>query len=265
MKRRLSATLVRLALMCIIAAAGCGDSPTTPTPTPPTPPGPVTPTPPPPTPPAPPPTLGITKVLAFGDSMTEGVVRTSLSGWTLTLNAGLSQSYPFKLQSLMSARYSAQTIQVFNAGRAGERAADARDRFNDALSEARPDLVLLLEGANDFNQPFGSGEGINARIATTVSALEDMVRDAVARGIPIMVATLPPQRPGGRSAGAADYMNRVSDAIKTMAAKKGAQLVDVGAQMTLGEIGGDGLHPTEAGYQRMAEIWFEAIKARFER
>ena len=263
--RQISSSLVRLALVSIVAAAGCGDSPTTPTPTPPTAPGPVTPAPPPPPPPVTPPSLAITKVLAFGDSMTEGVVRTSLSGWTIALDAGLSQSYPFKLQTLMTARYSAQTIRVFNAGRAGERAADARNRFNDALSAARPELVLLLEGANDFNQPFAAGEGINARIATTVSALEDMVRDAVARGIPIMVATLPPQRPGGRNAGAAEYMNRVSDAIKTMAAKKGAQLVDLGAQMTLSDIGGDGLHPTEAGYQRMAEIWLAAIRARFDR
>ena len=264
MKRRISSTLVRLALVSMVIAAGCGDSPTKPTPTPPTPPVPVTPAPPPPTPP-PPPTLAITKVLAFGDSMTEGVVRTSFSGWTLLLDAGLSQSYPFKLQTLMATRYSAQTIRVFNAGRAGERAADARNRFNDALSQARPELVLLLEGANDFNQPFAAGEGINARIATTVSALEDMVRDAVARGRPIMIGTLPPQRPGGRNAGAAEYMNRVSDAIRAMAAKKGAQLIDVGAQMTLADIGADGLHPTEAGYQRMAEIWLEAIKGRFER
>ena len=29
-------------------------------------------------------------------------------------------------------------------------------------------------------------------------------------------------------------------------------------------IGVDGLHPTEAGYQHMAEIWLEALKAAFE-
>ena len=80
-----------------------------------------------------------------------------------------------------------------------------------------------------------------------------------------MVATLPPQRPGAPKAGAATFLNRYNDALKSMAANKGAQLVDVGAQIPLAEIGQDGLHPTEAGYQHMAEIWLEAIKGRFER
>ena len=48
-----------------------------------------------------------------------------------------------------------------------------------------------------------------------------------------------------------------------MAASKGAQIVDIGS-LPLSMIGQDGLHPTEAGYARIAELWFEAIKARFE-
>ena len=263
MTRRISSAAFALALLGIIAAAACGDSPTTPTPTPPSPP-PVTPTPP-PTPPAPPPTLGITKVLAFGDSMTEGTTSPPLATWTFRLDAGLSRSYPYKLQSLITSRYSAQTIQVFNGGKAGEFTYNARDRFNGLLSEARPEVVLLIEGANDLNTPFGPTEGVNARVTATVSNIEDMVRDAGFRGIPVMVATLPPQRPGAPKAGAATFLNRYNDALKSMAANKGAQLVDVGAQIPLAEIGQDGLHPTEAGYQHMAEIWLEAIKGRFER
>jgi lysophospholipase L1-like esterase len=204
-------------------------------------------------------------VLAFGDSMTEGTVSPPLVTWAFRLDAGLSRSYPFKLQTLMAARYTAQTIQVFNGGKAGEFTYDARDRFNRLMSEARPELVLLMEGANDLNTPFGPTEGINARVTATVANMEDMVRDAGFRGVPVMLATLPPQRPGGPKAGAATFLNRYNDALKMMAANKGAQLVDAGAQIPLSEIGQDGLHPTEAGYQRIAEIWLEAIKARFER
>ena len=252
-------------LLLILALGSCGDSPTAPSPPPA--PGPVAPAPPAPEPPppAPPPVLGITRLLAFGDSMTEGTTSPPLLHWAFTLDAGLPRSYPYKLQSLLSARYTGQSLAVFNGGRAGERATQARGRFNDLLAEARPELVLLLEGANDFNAPFGEGEGINARITATVSALEDMVRDAGFRGVPVMVGTLPPQRPGGPKAGAASFLGRANDAIKAMAARKGAQAVDLHAQMTLADIGEDALHPTEAGYQRIAEIWLEAIKARFER
>jgi lysophospholipase L1-like esterase len=196
--------------------------------------------------------------------MTEGTTSTPVTNGLFALDAGLSRSYPFKLQTLTTQRYNGQTIQVLNAGHAGNRAVDDRGRFSSVIGDAKPQLVLLLEGANDLNSLL-PGESINARVTDTVSALEDMVKDAGFRGIPVMVATLPPQRAGAPKAGAATFLNRFNDAVKTMAAKKGAQVVDVNALLPLGEIGQDGLHPTEAGYQRMAEIWLEAIKGKYEK
>jgi lysophospholipase L1-like esterase len=243
----------------------CGDSPPIgPTTNPPTTQPPVQ-DPPTPPPTAPPPTLGLTRILTFGDSMTEGTTSAPVSTLLYRLDAGLSRSYPFKLQTLASARYTAQTIQILNAGHAGNEAVNDRGRFSDVIGDARPQLVLLMEGANDLNAPLAPGEGVNARIAATVSALEDMVRDAGFRGVPVMIATLPPQRPGGPKAGAATFLSRFNDAVKTMAGRKGAAVVDVNAQMTLSEIGQDGLHPTEAGYQHMAEIWLAAVKAAYEK
>jgi lysophospholipase L1-like esterase len=77
-----------------------------------------------------------------------------------------------------------------------------------------------------------------------------------------MVATLPPQRlPKGTGA---PYVPRFNDAVKAMAAKKGAILVDVNARFPDSLIGQDGLHPTEEGYQRLAEIFLDAIKGVYE-
>jgi acyl-CoA thioesterase-1 len=259
-------SLARLSAVIILCAGAmaCGDPPTKPTPDPPvTPPPVVTPDPPPP-PVIPPPTLGLTRILAFGDSMTEGTISTPVTSLLFRLDAGLSRSYPFKLQTLTTARYSAQTIQILNAGHAGNQAVDDRGRFSAVIGDAKPELVLLLEGANDLNG-LAPGESINARISTTVAALEDMVRDAGFRGIPVMLGTLPPQRPGGPKAGAATFMDRFNNELKAMAAKKGAEVVDINALLPLSEIGQDGLHPTEAGYQRMAEIWLDRIKARYEK
>lgn len=258
---RLGATLV----ICATVLA-CGDSPSGPSPNPPVTQPPVEnpPPPPPAPPPPPPPTLGITKILAFGDSMTEGTTSTPVTTLLVRLDAGLSRSYPFKLQTLAVGRYSAQTIQVLNAGRAGNQAVDDRGRFSTVIGDAKPELVLLMEGANDLNA-LAPGESINARVSTTVNALEDMVKDAGFRGIPVMIATLPPQRPGGPKAGAATFLDRFNVAVKTMAANKGAQVVDIHALLSLSDIGQDGLHPTEAGYQKMAEIWLDAIKAKYEK
>jgi lysophospholipase L1-like esterase len=49
-----------------------------------------------------------------------------------------------------------------------------------------------------------------------------------------------------------------------MAATKGATFVDVFAQFDLSLIGQDGLHPTEAGYDRLATIFQSAISNAFE-
>jgi lysophospholipase L1-like esterase len=197
--------------------------------------------------------------------MTEGTTSTPVSNGLFALDAGLSRSYPFKLQTLATQRYSGQTIEVLNAGRAGNQAVNDLGRFSGVIGDAKPQLVLLLEGANDLNQPFGAAEGFNARVTKTVSALEEMVKDAGFRAIPVMIGTLPPQRPGAAKATDADLLDRFNRAVKDMAAKKGAEIVDVNALLPIAEIGQDGLHPTEAGYQRLAEIWLDAIKARYEK
>jgi lysophospholipase L1-like esterase len=267
MKDRLThgAGLGAIFVMCV-ALVACGGSPTGPsTNPPPTQPPPTDNPAPPPPPPPPPPTLGITRILAFGDSMTEGTTSTPVTNGLFALDAGLSRSYPFKLQALTTQRYSAQTIQVLNAGHAGNQAVNDMGRFSAVIGDAKPQLVLLLEGANDLNQPFAEGEGFNARVTKTVSALEEMVKDAGFRGIPVMIGTLPPQRAGAPKATNPDLLDRFNRAVKTMAANKGAQLIDVNAMIPLSEIGQDGLHPTEAGYQHLAEIWLDAIKAKYEK
>jgi lysophospholipase L1-like esterase len=80
----------------------------------------------------------------------------------------------------------------------------------------------------------------------------------------VLVATLPPQRPGGRRAWSVDLLPEFNASLRTTAAKRQAAVVQLD-QLSLSLIGDDGLHPTEAGYQRMAEMWLEAIQARYER
>jgi acyl-CoA thioesterase-1 len=243
--------------LVLAGACGSGSPPSAPSPivTPPADPGPSTPQP----PAAPPPTLGVTRILAFGDSMTAGT--TSAAVIPPALTAGPPQSYPAKLQDLVSGRYTGQAITVLNAGKPSEHVYDAATlaRFNHEVSDASPNLILLMEGANDLND---AGDALNDTIATTVGTLEEMVKEAGRRHIPIMVATLPPQRlPKGHGA---PYIGRFNDAVKTMAAKKGGILVDVNARLPDALIGQDGLHPTEEGYQRIAEIFLDAMKSAYE-
>jgi lysophospholipase L1-like esterase len=250
----MTSRLLLVGLLSTLLASACGSTPpTTPTPNPPTDPGPT------PQPPVPP-TLGITQILSFGDSMTAGTTSAVFPG--LSLTAGLPQSYPFKLQALLAARYSKQTMSVLNAGVAGNRATEDVDRFSREYGANTPQLVLLLEGANDINLLLATG---GRDVTPIVGAMEEMVKDATYRGGQVMLATLPPQRPGGpKAADDQSVVDKYNRELRTMASKKGAILVDVNAQLPLSLIGQDGLHPTEAGYQKLAEIFLDAIKTKFE-
>lgn len=241
-------------LAATLASACGGSSPIGPGPTP-------EPPPPSPPPPTPSPVLGITRILSFGDSMTAGTTSPQVTTFR-GLTAGLPQSYPFKLQELAATRYASQTITVLNAGRAGENATTGRNRLAGDLSEARPDLLIILEGANDLNFLFATGK---TDVGPVVNAIEDMVREAQFRNITVMVATLPPQRTGTGKANDPDMLSEYNRDLRNMAGRKGAILVDVNALLPLSAIGQDGLHPTEEGYRQLAQIFLDAIAAKWEK
>ena len=100
-----------------------------------------------------PPRLRRTRIMAFGDSLTEG--QTILSNDPYDLSAPPETAYPTVLRQLLSARYTDQTITVFNRGLPGEQASRALSRFIATFVADAPDVVVLQEGYNDFTQTSG--------------------------------------------------------------------------------------------------------------
>lgn len=209
------------------------------------------------------PRLSEVRFLAFGDSITEGKI--SAAPGILTVN--FPQSYPNKLQRSLSERYIDQTIRVIPEGLGGEQVDDeGEERFPPVLEKHRPDVVLLLHGANDLLAAANAGDPWDA-IPQIVDGLESIIESAARRRVPVMVATFPPQDASaskGRGAPAIPDLNR---AIRSLARREGAIVVDLygGLDGTPeGSIGIDGLHPTAEGYTKIAQVWFEAIRRRYE-
>jgi len=174
-------------------------------------------------------------------------------------------AYPAKLQELLAARYPSQTIAVVNEGAGGEDIDGGVANLPRVLTSNEPHVLLLQEGVNTLNQQHKDG------IPIVVDGLRTMIQEARSRSIIVFVGTLLPQRPGGCRA--YDYDENFDDIIEAnvqirrMIGTEGAILVDLyeafnGQTGIL--IGEDGLHPSAAGYQRIAATFFDAIKNKLE-
>jgi lysophospholipase L1-like esterase len=218
-------------------------------------------------------TLSRTKYLAFGDSITAGEVTFpgGFPGARLLSGAGTSgkqvvipsAAYPTVLANTLLGRYASQasSISVANYGLSGEKAINARERFFQALNIVRPEAVLILHGHNDIP---GGADGAASGAA---SELRIMAQEARLRGMRVFLATIVPARPFGNRTIDQIFIDDWNNRVRAVAAGEGAVLVDVyGALRTDVNryIGVDGLHPTEAGYAKIADTFFQAIQNNFE-
>ena len=222
------------------------------------------------------PQITTTKFVAFGDSITFGALSPCLQSALFYTPAGrlldlqlilasvdIATSYPTVLQTALAKRYGAQSPRVLNEGQGGEFVTDSRTatRFLQVLNDDAPEVVLLQEGANDVN--FGSLDTIPA----IIDELRALVRTAKGRGLAVFLGTLTPERPGSCRGTNPTLIPPVNDQIRAMAAMEGVVLVDLyqtfdGRIETL--LGEDGLHPNVAGYEALAQTFFDSIRQQLE-
>lgn len=114
-----------------------------------------------------------------------------------------------------------------------------------------PHIVLLMIGTNDVAQNDDLGNA-----PQRLAALLDLVSEHAPNAL-IVVATILPL---GRSSSAVETYNKAIPALVTERASAGKQilLVDQFEGFPTSELG-DGVHPNQQGYERMATVWYEAI------
>jgi lysophospholipase L1-like esterase len=130
------------------------------------------------------------------------------------------------------------------------------------LSVVRPEAVLLLEGLNEL-----SALGDMSGVQRANLAIDTMAKEVRNRGARLFLATLPPTRTTGPRAVPASLILSLNAQIRATARGEGAVLVDLHQALSADVtryIGPDGAHPTEAGYERIAEAFLTAIRANLE-
>ena len=174
----------------------------------------------------------------FGDSITAG-----------TVNSGIA--YQTELETLLDANVGPS--EVLNYGKGGENTAAGLNRLDGILSNNVFQYCLILEGTND------SLFGISYH--TTVYNLGLMADKCRESGvIPILSNLTPDTSTGGSEKRIPTTYN---PAIWELSEEKGFRLSDqYGAAIDDWEsLTDDGKHPNNAGYQIMAQTWYDTILA----
>jgi lysophospholipase L1-like esterase len=208
------------------------------------------------------PTLSKTRFLAFGDSVTVGIIATVNPAGSppYLLREVPEAAYPRVLEQLLAARYSSQSITVLNEGKGGEKAVDGVGRAQSVINLNRPEAVIILDGYNDL----GLGE---AGIDPAIAAITAIAKDARFRGARVFIATLTPPPIGVNRGLSNTTITRFNAKLRDVARGENAVLVDVYESFAGNPNmynSDDGRHPNEAGYRRIAETVFAAIQAEFE-
>jgi len=242
----MSRLFVLAALVCTLLAAGCssGSGPSAPTPKP--------------------PRISRTKFLAFGDSFTAGEVTNPTSAVPSGIHTLIlvpTASYPTQLQSQLRTTYSSQaaSITVINGGEASERILDGNQRFPGVFDANHPEVVLLMEGANGLAQ-------VGPDISTGIMRI--MVQKAKDGGARVFVGSMIPQVAGRpRATTPVSELLAYNNTLQIMSTQESVTYVDLYNPMLADAatlIGSDGLHPTESGYRKIADLFFAAIRTSLE-
>ena len=164
-------------------------------------------------------------ILAFGDSLTVGT------------GAEPDESYPAVLQRMLGHR-------VVNAGRPGERTGDGLSRLPVVVDSAKPALVILCHGGNDFLQRRGTGN-IKSNLAEMIQFLQAKQIDVILVGVPQPT-----------------FFHRAAPLYRELAREyhlpyDGKILNEIISDRALKS---DQIHPNAQGYQKLAEAIARLIR-----
>jgi lysophospholipase L1-like esterase len=104
-------------------------------------------------------------------------------------------------------------------------------------------------------------------ISAGVQGVQTLIAYARSKSVQVIVATLLPEIGGDYHAGAVNLIVPFNTRLVLAATNAGARVVDLYSDIETDVtdwIAYDGLHPTEAGYQEIARVWFTSIRNAFE-
>lgn len=204
-----------------------------------------------PTPTQQPTTKPTVKVMPLGDSITDGIFvpgayRNKL--WKNITSNGLTVDFVGSMTN-----GSSELGDKNHEGHSGWRIDEISNKINSWMDTYKPDIVLLHIGTNDISQKYDLNNAPNR-----LSDLIDKICAKLPTGGKLYVATIIPIS----YADARSYNSQLSGVVQNKSSQgKPVYLVDMYSALTLSDLANDGVHPNANGYNKMGDVWFNAIKA----
>jgi lysophospholipase L1-like esterase len=200
------------------------------------------------------PASGACKIMPLGDSITDG---TGFSGgyrvelFAKTITDKKSITFVGSLSNGPNT-VSGVTFPKSHEGHFGWRIDQVDALIPDPALAPAPHIVLLHLGTNDINQ--SQTTGAPDRLGLLIDQVVTKLPSAL-----VVVAQIIPEP--SKSSAISTYNAAIPGIVRSRAdAGKHVILVDQFTGFPSSELG-DGVHPNQAGYARMAGVWYEAIKS----
>jgi len=182
-------------------------------------------------------------------------------GDSITAGDGSSDGmgYRIRLQNLLGPYLGVADVETF--GREGTFSSSGAERIRLWMSHYNPAYVLILYGTNDWNDQTCQNQGPAA--CFTIDSLRTMIEYAKDISTLPVVATIIPGNPALVPGGRNQWIDDMNVLIKGLAREQNVALADLNAafkaQPNIPSLFFDDIHPSDAGYQVMAQGWFKGI------
>ncbi|MFI5689780.1 FG-GAP-like repeat-containing protein [Streptomyces sp. NPDC051636] len=192
------------------------------------------------------------RVMPLGDSITAGFKSSDGNGYRDELHRELTAAEN-KVDYVGSGSDGTMSDRD-HEGHSGWPISDIDGAANNAVPTFRPNVVLIHAGTNDLKRGAPDPNGAPGRLA---KLLDDVIEDAPDAAV--IVAQVVPSKDDGTN----DRINAFNGAISGIVeqrAKAGKHIlsVDMGGLDPDTDLA-DELHPNDAGYDMMADIWYQGI------
>ena len=183
--------------------------------------------------------------MGFGDSITAGD------------GSSDGEGYRPGLQSRLGRHFARAEVRL--RGREADTSSESAEVIRRDLRDYKPAYTLVLLGTNDWHRC----QSIAPADCFTIGALRSILQEVKAWDSLPVLGTVPPVNPALAPAGRNDWIEELNVHIGALAREQGALLADVNAafkaQGSLPPLFDDDVHPSDAGYDVLAQAWFEAI------